>query len=135
MWQSTQPRLSKQSVRIPTMCRSSSTLFPFHHNNAHSRICYPLTHMSFPDLIEVPNAFGKHLKFLGLHFTQTVFGHYQSRPIGSNSWFNELATMEWCKRMDSLLVSPRRLHILSKQTYPSRASSIALSINNRIMRL
>ena len=100
------------------MRRSSSTLFPFHHNtfhhnNAHSRIRYPLTHMSFPDPIEAPNAFGEHLKSLGLHFAQAVFGHYQNRPIGSDGRFNELATMEWCERMDSLLVSPRRLHILS----------------------
>jgi hypothetical protein len=73
--------------------------------------------MSYPDPMQSPDAFCDYLKSLGLNFAQTVFGHYQVRPSESNGRFDEVATLEWCERMDLLLVSPRRLHCMSKLTY------------------
>ena len=69
--------------------------------------------MSYPDPIEAPDSFGNHLKSLGLQFALTVFGHYQNRPIVTNGRFEEIVTLEWCERMDALLVSQRRLHTQS----------------------
>ena len=108
MWQTTQPRLSKCSVRIRRRVILVQLFFPFHHRNAHSTIRYPLIlHMSLPDPTQAPDAFGAYLKSVDLPFAQTVFGHYQNRPTESNGRFQEVATQEWCERMDALLVSPR----------------------------
>jgi len=74
--------------------------------------------MSVPDPTEAPDAFGEHLKSLDLRFAQTVFGHYQNRPIQSNGRFDEVTTLEWCERMDTLLVSLCHLTTLSMKTYP-----------------
>jgi len=73
--------------------------------------------MSFPDPTQAPSSFGDYLKSVGLHFAQTVFGHYQNRPTESNGRFQEVTTLEWCERMDALLVSPRHRLILSNKTY------------------
>ncbi|KIM78016.1 hypothetical protein PILCRDRAFT_11473 [Piloderma croceum F 1598] len=59
--------------------------------------------MSFPDPTQAPSSFGDYLKSVGLHFAQTIFGHYQNRPTESNGRFQEVATLEWCERMDALL--------------------------------
>jgi hypothetical protein len=53
--------------------------------------------VSLPDPTEAPDAFGDYLKSVGLHFAQTVFDHYQSRPSESNGQFQEVATLEWCE--------------------------------------
>ena len=74
--------------------------------------------MSYPDPIEAPNSFGDYLKSLGLQFALTVFGHYQNRPIVTNSQFEEVVTVEWCERMDTLLVSPHHLHTPSTTDLP-----------------
>jgi hypothetical protein len=73
--------------------------------------------MSLPDPTEAPDAFGDYLKSVDLHFAQTVFDHYQNRPSESNGRFQEVATLEWCERMDALLVSPRQQSMLSTETY------------------
>ena len=83
--------------------------------------------MSYPDPIEAPDSFGDFLKSQGLHLAQTVFGHYQNRPIESNGRFHELSTLEWCERMDALLVSPLNLHMLSTQAYPLQAKLTRLA--------
>ena len=74
--------------------------------------------MSLPDPTQAADAFGDYLKSVGLHFARTVFDHYQNRPSESNGRFQEVATLEWCKRMDALLVSPRQQSILLTETYP-----------------
>ena len=62
----------------------------------------------------MPDAFGNHLKALGLHYTQTVFSHYQNRSIKANDWFDEGVAEGWCEHMDSLLVHILHLPTLSK---------------------
>ena len=68
--------------------------------------------MSLPDPTQAPDTFGTYLKSLDLPFAQTVFGHYQNRLTESNGQFQEVATQEWCERMDALLVSPHHKYML-----------------------
>ena len=74
--------------------------------------------MSYPDPCEAPDAFGDYLKSLGLHLAETVFGHYQNRPIEANGRFDEGAAQGWCERMDSLLVCIRHPLTLSTKHLP-----------------
>jgi hypothetical protein len=105
-------------VRIRRRVILVQLFFPFHHSDAHSSIRYPLiVHISLPDPTQVPDTFGDYLKSVGLQFAQTVFDHYQSRPSESNGRVQEVATLEWCERMDALLVSPHQQSMLSTETY------------------
>jgi hypothetical protein len=117
--QTTQPRLSKWSERIPTTRRFSSTFFPSHHSDTqHTIHRHPLTEMSHPDPCEAPDAFGDYLKSSELHFAQTVFDHYRNRPIETNGRFDEGMAQGWCERMDVLLVSIRHLLTLLTNHLP-----------------
>ena len=61
--------------------------------------------MSFPSPIDSPSEYLDHITSLGLDCTINTFQHFQTRlvqPLGSR--YDESLALEWCERMDLLLV-------------------------------
>ena len=92
------------------------SMFPFQHNdtfNYHSKV-WPkkcLTQIQFN--LQMRSA------ITSSHWgsTSPKSSSVTTRYAQVNGWFDELATLEWCEQMDLLLVSPHRLHCMSKLTY------------------
>jgi hypothetical protein len=62
--------------------------------------------MPFPNPLEAPDDFAEHLKSLNLDLLLTIFSFCRTRPVKDpNVRYDEDSAMEWCERMDSLLVS------------------------------
>ena len=59
--------------------------------------------MSFPNPQDAPRDFLEHIKSLNLDSAVAAFLHLQTRPANNNR-LKEAKVMEWCERMDTLLV-------------------------------
>jgi hypothetical protein len=66
---------------------------------------FDLGNMSLPNP-QNESAFLDHLKTINFDFALSAFLHFQNRPLASpNGRYDEGPTVDWCDRMDFLLVS------------------------------
>ena len=65
----------------------------------------PFGLMSFPSPIDSPSEYLDHIMSLGLDCAISAFKHFQTRLVQlPGSRYDESLALEWCERMDSLLV-------------------------------
>ena len=70
--------------------------------------------MSFPNPVDLPTEYLNHLTSLGLNCTVSTFNHFQTRIVQAPGVrLNESHSVEWCERMDSLLVSKAYYNLLT----------------------
>ena len=61
--------------------------------------------IEFPYPVNYSTSFLDQLKAANLDFAIKAFKHYLGRPAKSSNRLDELIVMEWCKQMDTLLIS------------------------------